>query len=81
MLARNTIHWSTPGGEGSEKRAMGSVAPVGRKNSGSVCQPSLLFMVMTAASSPDQRSIGWWTLKRRPWPAWSMVNSAMAGQP
>eukprot|EP00969_Alexandrium_andersonii_P164529 7272160-Alexandrium_andersonii.AAC.1 len=38
-------------------------------------------MVMTAATSPDHRSIGWWTLKSRPWPAWSMVNSAMAGQP
>eukprot|EP00969_Alexandrium_andersonii_P149380 6605854-Alexandrium_andersonii.AAC.1 len=33
MLARDTIHWSTPGGEGSENRAMCSTAPVGRKNS------------------------------------------------
>eukprot|EP00969_Alexandrium_andersonii_P142759 6311118-Alexandrium_andersonii.AAC.1 len=44
MLARDTIHWSMHGGEGSENRAMGSAAPVGRKNNGSVRQPSLLFI-------------------------------------
>eukprot|EP00969_Alexandrium_andersonii_P274260 12122166-Alexandrium_andersonii.AAC.1 len=81
MLASGTIHWSTHGGEWRENRAMGSVASAGRKNNGFVCQPSLPSTVMTAATSPDQRSTGWCTLNNRPCPVWPMVISAMAGHP
>eukprot|EP00969_Alexandrium_andersonii_P005286 229570-Alexandrium_andersonii.AAC.1 len=35
MLAGGAIHWSTHGGEGRGNRAIGSVAPAGRKNNGS----------------------------------------------
>eukprot|EP00969_Alexandrium_andersonii_P174305 7706661-Alexandrium_andersonii.AAC.1 len=34
-LASDTIHWSTFGDVGSEKRAIGLVDPAGRKNNGS----------------------------------------------
>eukprot|EP00969_Alexandrium_andersonii_P168573 7450114-Alexandrium_andersonii.AAC.1 len=34
MLASDMVHWSTFAGIGRERRAMGLVAPVGRKNKG-----------------------------------------------
>eukprot|EP00969_Alexandrium_andersonii_P262322 11596506-Alexandrium_andersonii.AAC.1 len=66
-LASEMIHWSTSGGVGRAKRATGLVA----SDNGSVRQPWLLCVIMTAAISPDQRSIGWRMLWSSPWPDWS----------
>eukprot|EP00969_Alexandrium_andersonii_P184957 8171242-Alexandrium_andersonii.AAC.1 len=72
VLASDTDQRSAGRGSGRGERATGAAPSVGLKKRGSACLPKLLFRVMMAQSSPDQRSLSGLVSSSRPWPLASL---------